>query len=74
MGDAYEKEMTFWDHLDELRKVFFRIVLAVVLLACVAFLFKDLLFSIILAPQRSDFILYRFLTNWQSFFLCLPYG
>lgn len=74
MGDAYEKEMTFWDHLDELRKVFFRIVLAVVLLACVAFLFKDLLFSIILAPQRSDFILYRFLNQLAEFFSMPSYG
>ncbi len=68
MGDAYEKEMTFWDHLDELRKVFFRIVLVVVFLACVAFLFKDLLFNIILAPQRSDFILYRFLNQLAEAF------
>lgn len=54
-----KKEMTFWDHLDELRKVFFRIAIAVLLLACVAFCFKDSLFGIVLAPQRSDFILYR---------------
>ena len=53
MGDAYEKEMTFWDHLDELRKVFFRIVLAVVLLACVAFLFKDLF-----PRKREDAVLF----------------
>ncbi len=68
MGDANEKEMTFWDHLDELRKVFFRIVFVVVFLACVAFLFKDLLFNIILAPQYSDFILYRFLNQLAEFF------
>ena len=60
MQEANEKEMTFWDHLDELRKVFFRIAIAVILLACIAFLNKELLFDIVLAPQRSDFILYRF--------------
>lgn len=60
MGKPGEKEMTFWDHLDELRKVFFRITVVVLLLASVAFLFKDLLFRIILAPQQPDFILYRF--------------
>ena len=60
MGDLNEKEMTFWDHLDELRKVFFRIVIAVLLLAGVAFVFKDFVFDIIFAPQRPDFILYRF--------------
>lgn len=52
-------EMSFWDHLDELKRVFFRIILAVILLAGVAFVFKDFLFRIIFAPQRSDFILYR---------------
>jgi sec-independent protein translocase protein TatC len=57
MGDLNEKEMTFWDHLDELRKVFFRIVIAVLLLAGVAFVFKDFIFDIIFAPQRPDFIL-----------------
>ena len=36
MQEANEKEMTFWDHLDELRKVFFRIAIAVILLACIA--------------------------------------
>lgn len=71
MGDSDEKEMTFWDHLDELRKVFFRIALVVIVLASVAFLFKDLLFGIILAPQRSDFILYRFF-NWLARYFSMP--
>ncbi len=68
MENSNEKEMTFWDHLDELRKVFFRIVIAVVLLACIAFFFKDFLFNIILAPQRSDFILYRFFNRLAADF------
>lgn len=63
MGDSSEKEMTFWDHLDELRKVFFRMALVVILLASCAFTFKDLLFNIVLAPQRSDFVLYRILNE-----------
>lgn len=60
MNNSEKKEMTFWDHLDELKKVIVRIFLVVLILACVAFLLKDLLFSIVLAPQHSDFILYRF--------------
>ena len=60
MQEEQEKEMTFWDHLDELRKVFFHIALAVILLAVIAFVNKNLLFDIILAPQQPDFILYRF--------------
>ena len=69
MQEANEKEMTFWDHLDELRKVFFRIAIAVILLACIAFLNKELLFDIVLAPQRSDFILYRFFNRLAAFSL-----
>ena len=60
MQEEQEKEMTFWDHLDELRKAFFHIALAVILLAVIAFVNKNLLFDIILAPQQPDFILYRF--------------
>ena len=68
MQEANEKEMTFWDHLDELRKVFFRIAIAVILLACIAFLNKELLFDIVLAPQQSDFILYRFFNRLAADF------
>lgn len=68
MEDANEKEMTFWDHLDALRKVFFRIAFVVIVLASIAFLYKNLLFNIILAPQRSDFVLYRFLNRMADEF------
>ena len=68
MGDLNEKEMTFWDHLDELRKVFFRIIIAILLLSGIAFLFKDVVFNIIFAPQRSDFILYQFFNQLANRF------
>lgn len=71
MGDSSEQGMTFWDHLDELRKVFFRIAFVVIILASIAFLFKDLLFNIILAPQQSDFVLYRFF-NWLAAEFSMP--
>ena len=38
-------EMTFWDHLDELRKVLFRSVIAVFVLAIPIFFAKDILFG-----------------------------
>ncbi len=60
MNESVEKELTFWDHLDELRKVLFRIIIVVVAVMLVAFLNKELLFNIILAPYKSDFIIYRF--------------
>ena len=51
--------MTFWDHVDELRKVLFRIIGVVAVLMLASFCFKDELFHIILAPKESDFIVYR---------------
>lgn len=51
--------MTFWDHLDVLRGDLIRIALAVVICGIAAFLFKDEVFSVILAPKDGDFILYR---------------
>ncbi len=52
-------ELTFWDHLDELRGVLIRIAVAVVVCGCVAFVFKDQLFGVIFAAQDSDFVTYR---------------
>ena len=51
--------MTFWDHVDELRKVLFRIIGVVVMFMLVAFCFKDELFRVVLAPKESDFLVYR---------------
>ncbi len=52
---------TFWDHLDELRVCLFRILGMTVLLGIAAFMFKETLFDIVLAPKSSDFITYRLL-------------
>jgi len=51
--------MTFWDHLDELRGVIVRMLLVIMLVAIVAFVMKDELFTVVLAPRSSDFITYR---------------
>lgn len=53
--------MTFWDHLEELRGVLFRMVVGVIACMLCAFLFKDTLFSVVMAPHESDFCLYRLL-------------
>ena len=55
-----EKASTFWEHLEELRWVIFRIAIVVLSCMLVAFVNKDFLFGIILAPQKSDFMLYHF--------------
>ena len=60
--------MTFWEHLDELRKILFRSALAIVLFMIVIFFNKDFVFNkIVFAPINSDFILYR----WMDKFLNL---
>lgn len=52
-----EKEMSFWDHLRDLRGHIIRSLMAVVLFAIVAFINKDFVFNhIILAPKEADFI------------------
>lgn len=54
-------DMTFWDHLDVLRSALIRMVMALVLLGIAAFIMKDALFAIVLAPRSSDFVSYRLL-------------
>ena len=53
--------MTFWDHLDVLRSSLIRMGVAVVIFAVAAFLMKETLFSVVLAPRSSDFVTYRLL-------------
>ena len=53
--------MTFWDHLDELRKVIIRALVVTVLAAAVALCLKDQLFEVVLAPRTSDFITFKLL-------------
>ena len=55
-------EMSFWDHLDELRGGLLRSVVYIVVLFTVGFFFKAALFDgIVLRPTRPDFWLYRLL-------------
>lgn len=60
-----EQEMTFWDHLDELKGTLVRSVGAVFVVAILGLAFKDILFNIILAPTQPDFIVYRIL-GWKG--------
>jgi sec-independent protein translocase protein TatC len=55
-------EMTFWDHLEELRGSLFRMLGVFGAAVVVLFFFKEFLFdSVILAPSKSDFFLYQLL-------------
>ena len=53
--------LTFWDHLDELRSSLFRMLGVTVLFGIIAFVLKDELFAVVLAPRSSDFLTYRLL-------------
>ena len=54
------KEPTFWDHLEVLRGSLLRILAAALVAAIAAFVCKDWLFQLVLAPKEPDFITYRF--------------
>lgn len=53
--------LTFWDHLDVLRSSLIRMAVAVAVLAVAAFVLKEELFGVVLAPRSSDFVTYRLL-------------
>jgi sec-independent protein translocase protein TatC len=64
MGVLSESEMTFWDHLDELRKILFRIAAFVGILSFVFFAYmKEIFDNIILAPTRNNFFLYEWFNH-----------
>jgi sec-independent protein translocase protein TatC len=62
-------EMTFWDHLDVLRRSLFRIIGVWFVLAVIYFTAMPHLFDkVILAPCHNDFVFYSFLRNIGGMF------
>lgn len=56
-----EREMSFLDHLEELRWRLIRSVAAILLFAIVAFSFKGILFDVVIfGPRSPQFLTYRF--------------
>lgn len=60
---------SFWDHLDVLRGVIFRILAVWLIVAVVAFIFKDELFGLVFAPKDCGFVTYRMIEA-----LCVRFG
>ncbi|MDR1370977.1 MAG: twin-arginine translocase subunit TatC [Dysgonamonadaceae bacterium] len=61
------REMSFWDHLEELRWTIFRSVIALFVFAIIGFIFMPYLFdSFVLAPGDSSFFLYKYLCKISS--------
>lgn len=62
-------EMTFWDHLDDLRSSLFRILAVVTLMAIGLFLWLPSLFDpVILGPCFGDFLTYRWFCELGNLF------
>ena len=63
------QEMSFLDHLEELRWHLIRSTLAVVIIAAVAFVFRRFLFDIIIfGPTHAEFVSYDILCRISSIF------
>ncbi|HEY6143495.1 MAG TPA: twin-arginine translocase subunit TatC [Flavobacterium sp.] len=55
------KEMSFLDHLEELRWLLVRSTIAIIIMGCAAYLVSDYIFdTIIFGPTRASFFTYRF--------------
>lgn len=77
-GKIDESEMTFIDHLEELRSHIIRSILAILILAVIIFIYRDWFFDkIITGPINPDFISYKALCNFSHWLgigdaLCMP--
>jgi sec-independent protein translocase protein TatC len=61
-------EMSFLDHLEELRWNIIRSLVAVMVMACVCFIFKEFIFDVIIfGPKKLSFPTYKFLCNAATF-------
>jgi len=68
-GKTLEAEMSFFDHIDVLRKHLLRGLLVVVILTAGAFWFSDFIFNeIIMGPKNPDFWTYRMMCKMAAAF------
>lgn len=66
--DKNPNEMSFLDHLEELRWHLIRSTLAIVIIGCVAFVFSGFVFDVIIfGPSQMDFPTYRFFCKAATF-------
>ena len=68
MGEQKE-EMSFLNHLEIFRWHLIRSTLAILFFAIIAFIFKGIVFDVILlGPQKPDFPTYKVLCSISNFF------
>ena len=56
--------LTFGGHLEVLRRMLFRIIAVVMVLAIAMFCFKNKTFELLLAPSQWDFVTYRYIEKF----------
>ena len=56
--------LTFGGHLEVLRRMLFRIIAVVMVLAIAIFCFKNKTFELLLAPSQWDFVTYRYIEKF----------
>ncbi|MCX6189256.1 MAG: twin-arginine translocase subunit TatC [Bacteroidetes bacterium] len=67
--DAPETEMSFWEHLEELRWHIIRILIVLSITSSVAFFYPEIVYDkIILGPKNPDFITYKLLCKASQHF------
>ena len=59
--------MTFGGHLEVLRRMLFRIIIAVFVISGFIFYFKDKTFEFLFAPSNWDFVTYRYIEKFMHF-------
>lgn len=68
-----QEEMSFWDHLEELRWTLFRSILALFIFTIAGFAVMPYLFDkVVMAPCHSDFVLYKYMCMISSHLSVLP--
>jgi len=71
--EVKENEMSFLDHLEELRWHIIRSLAAIIVCAIIVFLFKEFVFDkIIFAPRRDSFLTYRVICGISDFICFQP--
>ena len=70
-----EKEMSFIEHLEELRWHIIRSLISILVFAIIAFLSKEIVFGVVLlGPSKSDFWTYKMFSRRTSVDKCIAEG
>jgi sec-independent protein translocase protein TatC len=72
-ADQNPEEMSFWEHLEELRWHLVRMVVAITIAAIVLFIYRvEVIGGLFMAPFRYDFVTYRLICEHVTDDFCPP--